>query len=42
MVSGLVPIASLEAASAIENLNFTRGAQSRTNVGSGENEADEA
>ena len=42
MVSGLMPIASLEAASAIENLNFARGAQSRTNVGSVENEADAA
>lgn len=42
IVSGLMPIASLEAASALENLNFARGAQSRTNVGSVDNEAEAA
>jgi Ca2+-binding RTX toxin-like protein len=42
MVSGLLPIASLEAASVIENLNFARGSQSLTNVGSVENDADAA
>lgn len=42
MVSGLLPIASLEAISALENLNFARGAQALSNIGSVENEADVA
>lgn len=41
-VSGLLPISALETVSQLSNLNFARGAQASSNVGSVDNEADVA